>query len=294
MNTAKIIPFRFESREVRTAVIGNEPWFAAQDILNSLDYNSTYKPSRAMSHVPDQWKGVQPMHTPGGNQNLMMLSEQGLYFFLGRSDKPKALPFQMWLAGEVLPAIRKHGRYEDTENKMAKLVNETIGQNGFKILQTMIKGKVSKLPTQLQHGAKVRIWNRVHSTFRVLAAKDIPSTQLDQAIKYVAAYEIEGEYIPKSAPVSTLPQLTLKYRDIYNGKKWLDYSDMYNQTWLVHLVNLVCQLEPYEGKTVPVNIEGIGVLKKEVMSLMALVDDQARKLQEIGRISATCKIGQLT
>lgn len=41
-----------------------------------------------------------------------MLSEQGLYFFLGRSDKPKALPFQKWLAGDVLPALRKTGRYE--------------------------------------------------------------------------------------------------------------------------------------------------------------------------------------
>lgn len=43
---------------------------------------------------------------------MLTLSEQGLYFFLGRSDKPKALPFQKWLAGEVLPAIRKTGKYE--------------------------------------------------------------------------------------------------------------------------------------------------------------------------------------
>ena len=40
-----------------------------------------------------------------------MLSEPGLYFFLGRSDKPGALPFQKWLAGEVIPAIRKTGCY---------------------------------------------------------------------------------------------------------------------------------------------------------------------------------------
>ena len=38
-------------------------------------------------------------------------SEQGLYFFLGRSDKPTALPFQKWLAGDVLPSIRKTGGY---------------------------------------------------------------------------------------------------------------------------------------------------------------------------------------
>jgi prophage antirepressor-like protein len=42
---------------------------------------------------------------------MSAISEQGLYFFLGRSDKPAALPFQKWLAGEVLPSIRKTGSY---------------------------------------------------------------------------------------------------------------------------------------------------------------------------------------
>lgn len=43
---------------------------------------------------------------------MLTLTEQGLYFFLGRSDKPAALPFQKWLAGEVLPSIRKTGGYQ--------------------------------------------------------------------------------------------------------------------------------------------------------------------------------------
>lgn len=42
---------------------------------------------------------------------MLCLSEQGLYFFVCRSDKPKALPFQKWLAGEVLPALRRTGEY---------------------------------------------------------------------------------------------------------------------------------------------------------------------------------------
>lgn len=42
---------------------------------------------------------------------MAVLSEHGLYFFLNRSDKPKALPFQKQVAGEILPSIRKTGRY---------------------------------------------------------------------------------------------------------------------------------------------------------------------------------------
>ena len=53
--------------------------------------------------------GAESVPTPTGNQELIIFSEQGLYFFLGRSDKPAALPMQKWVAGEVLPTIRKTG-----------------------------------------------------------------------------------------------------------------------------------------------------------------------------------------
>lgn len=43
---------------------------------------------------------------------MVVLSEYGLYFFLNRSDKPRAIPFQKKVCGEILPAIRKTGRYE--------------------------------------------------------------------------------------------------------------------------------------------------------------------------------------
>lgn len=63
--------------------------------------------------VPEEWKMVRSvLTTPGGTQSMLTLTEQGLYFFLGRSDKPAALPFQKWLAGEVLPSIRKTGGYQ--------------------------------------------------------------------------------------------------------------------------------------------------------------------------------------
>jgi prophage antirepressor-like protein len=49
-----------------------------------------------------------------------------LYFFLGRSDKAKALPFQKWLAGEVLPAIRKTGRYESAPITNGETVTRSL------------------------------------------------------------------------------------------------------------------------------------------------------------------------
>lgn len=69
----------------------------------------TWSGIRTVGHVPEEWRGVESVSTPSGMQDMITLSEQGLYFFLGRSDKSKALQYQMWVAGEVVPSIRKHG-----------------------------------------------------------------------------------------------------------------------------------------------------------------------------------------
>ena len=104
--------FFFRGDEVRVALTENrELLFVAKDVLKSLGYAEDYNPSRALQSVPEEWKGVQRMHTLGGEQDMLILTEQGLYFFLCRSDKPTARPFQKWLAGEVLPSIRRTGSY---------------------------------------------------------------------------------------------------------------------------------------------------------------------------------------
>lgn len=113
-NPADIIPFAFGDNLVRTLrdEDGN-PWVVAKDIARALEYpaSSLEQMNNVCRAVPEEWKGHNPVMTPGGLQSMLTLSEQGLYFFLARSDKPGALPFQKWLAGEVLPALRRHGAY---------------------------------------------------------------------------------------------------------------------------------------------------------------------------------------
>ena len=102
--------FRFEEHEVRTHIDEKgELWFVAKDVAEILEYKAW--DSNLVGHIPVEWKGAKRIRTLGGSQEMTILSEQGLYFFLARSDKPKALPFQKWIAGEVLPSIRKTGSY---------------------------------------------------------------------------------------------------------------------------------------------------------------------------------------
>ncbi len=108
---SSLLPFSFEGRSLRVLRDETgEPLFVAKDVAVALGYD--WNGASRVAHVPDEWKRVTSVVTlRGDEQNMVCLTEQGLYFFLGRSDKPKALPFQKWLAGEVLPAIRRTGRY---------------------------------------------------------------------------------------------------------------------------------------------------------------------------------------
>ena len=103
--------FNYHGQQLRMVEENGVAWFAARDIAIALDYAESSNPARLMQSVPEVWKGVKRIHTPGGYQEMLCLSENGVYFFLGRSDKPKAIPYQMWIAGEVMPSIRKHGMY---------------------------------------------------------------------------------------------------------------------------------------------------------------------------------------
>ena len=103
-------------------------WFVAKDVAQALDYSEASNPARLMQSVPEIWKGVKRFHTTSDKstarpyQEMLCLTEQGVYFFLGRSDKPKALPYQMWIAGDVVPSIRKHGAYL-TQKTQEELIN---------------------------------------------------------------------------------------------------------------------------------------------------------------------------
>lgn len=109
MQTAQVIPFKFEDREVRTLLVDDQPWFVAADVCESLAIVNT---ARALTRLDEDEKGIHSMNTPGGAQNVSTLNESGLYSLILTSRKAEAKRFKKWVTAEVLPAIRKTGRYE--------------------------------------------------------------------------------------------------------------------------------------------------------------------------------------
>lgn len=85
-----------------------EPWFLAKDVCAVLDH-SNYR--MALQMLDDDEKGVSKVYTLGGEQEMLTISESGLYSLIIRSNKPEARRFRKWLTSEVLPTIRKTGAY---------------------------------------------------------------------------------------------------------------------------------------------------------------------------------------
>lgn len=61
--------------------------------------------------MDDDEKGVNTIDTPGGKQEISIVSESGLYALIFKSRRPEAKKFRRWVTSEVLPAIRKTGSY---------------------------------------------------------------------------------------------------------------------------------------------------------------------------------------
>lgn len=95
--------------EVRTVLQGDEPWFVAGDICAVLGFRM---PSDALRWLDDEEKGYAVVRTPGGDQRVSTVNESGLYALIFRSRVDGAKAFRKWVTSEVLPAIRRSGRYE--------------------------------------------------------------------------------------------------------------------------------------------------------------------------------------
>lgn len=123
--------FTFDSHAVRVVMKDDAPWFVAKDVAEALDYKVQGGMNKYIAHVPEEWRGVHPISTPSGTQDMAVLSEAGMFFFVNRSDKPKALPFQKLVAGEILPSIHKTGSYTAPGSQP----DRTAGENEIISLQ---------------------------------------------------------------------------------------------------------------------------------------------------------------
>ncbi|EFI2543301.1 antirepressor protein, partial [Escherichia coli] len=108
-----LVVLRFDSVNVRVVYLNGDPWFVAKDVCAALELTNS---RTALQMLDDDEKGVNLTYTPGGNQNMSIISESGFYKLIARSRKATtqgtfAHRFSNWVFRNVIPGIRKTGAY---------------------------------------------------------------------------------------------------------------------------------------------------------------------------------------
>ena len=106
--STNIVPFAFGEHEVRVIMSDGAPWFVASDVARVLGYRDANNLAR---RIDDDDKGTRSVSTPGGEQQVTVISEPGLYAAVLGSQVAGARMFKRWVAHEVIPSIRKTGSY---------------------------------------------------------------------------------------------------------------------------------------------------------------------------------------
>ncbi|MBR7749907.1 Bro-N domain-containing protein [Acinetobacter nosocomialis] len=143
---SNISVFNFNQNEIRTVLKDDgEIWFVASDVATVLDYSVA---SAMIRHLDEDEKGVSIVHTLGGEQEVSVISESGLYSATLKSRKPEAKQFKKWITSDVLPSIRKNGGYiagqenDDPELILAKalqVANNVILRKTQELQQAQIE-----------------------------------------------------------------------------------------------------------------------------------------------------------
>jgi prophage antirepressor-like protein len=106
---------------IRIAENGGQYWFCAKDVCNALELDNV---SMALQKLDDDEKGIKNFDTPGGPQEMLVVNESGLYALILRSNKPQARAFRKWVTNEVLPSLRRTGKYEIKTPRQIERENE--------------------------------------------------------------------------------------------------------------------------------------------------------------------------
>lgn len=135
-NKNQIISFsNSEFGKIRTVIINGEPWLIGKDVAVALGYSNA---SKAVSvHVDEEDKQFimldiadsQNGNVLKGKSKTTIINESGMYALIFSSKLESAKNFKHWVTSEVLPSIRKTGKYEQKQPEPTDL--EVVVANGL-------------------------------------------------------------------------------------------------------------------------------------------------------------------
>lgn len=184
--------------------LAGDIWFKGVDIARALDMS---EPSVAVSlNVENEYTkpytelsfdNVKYRHIPGEHPATTFVNERGMYRFVLRSRMPKARAFESWVYDEVLPSIRKHGKYELPDDQVNPLreLNDYLKQQVAELKTRTVVLEVSNTELQTTNATLEQALIRNNDALFSLKPKCVPDNvdPLKQEILLIISKNLEPE-----------------------------------------------------------------------------------------------------
>lgn len=172
--------FSFENIQVRTLGTSEFPLFVANDIAKALGYQNLVRTVNDRVDPEDLFKSE--IETNGGRQLVNCVNESGLYALIFGSKLESAKRFKRWVTSEVLPAIRKTGRYE---------AQETITPAEQRAIQREVAIRAHKTSSNYR-----TIYRAIKARYQIARYDQLPRTQLEDCLDFIREVELDVPEVP--------------------------------------------------------------------------------------------------
>lgn len=161
-----------EFGKVRTIIVNGVPMFVASDIAKALGYD---KPQNAvLTHCKSgdalNYSTAYIPHFNGvGGTKATIIGESNVYRLIMRSNLPNAIKFQDWVCDEVLPSIRKTGKYSIKEETLS------ISKEEYELRMKEINAKTAELFLEIGNRTSIPEYKNILNSYaaNTLAGKEI-------------------------------------------------------------------------------------------------------------------------
>lgn len=182
------LSFSFENMAVRTLGTPEHPLFVALDVCSALGYAKAR--NAVAQHVDPEDLIKSDIDTNGGRQTINCVNESGLYALIFGSKLESAKRFKRWVTSEVLPTIRKTGRYEAS----ATLTTEEMYE-----IRKAVKTRAKNCSIHYQ-----TIYNALYDYFKIASYKDLTKGQLQAALTFIHTCELKPQLTQPEIPEGAL------------------------------------------------------------------------------------------
>lgn len=183
------LAFTFESTSLTILGTVLNPLFVAQQICNVLGFTNPWKAIK--DHVDPEDVCKVEVQTNGGKQLVNCVNESGLYALIFGSKLPKAKQFKRWVTNEVLPAIRRAGRYEVP-------TGDTITNAQQVAIQQAVARRAKKTAVYYQ-----TIYRAIKVRYQIPRYTELKQSQFEDCLRFIETVDLSVPEAPTTTPPET-------------------------------------------------------------------------------------------